>query len=445
MTNLCSLEEHFCLELTDELREWFTAGPPLDEKLFEFHQKVTLEELLDLEKGVEKNIQIWPGFLPPDTLPLLSNGLGDWLLLRVLPSGEISEVICWRHSGGDWVPWGRTLAEALLFDTIRQQQGVAQEDTRQIDKSEPAMLWCLENLPLDSTQESNLLYEITKSRLVATPKVSDPVCYPTQNPIVPDLWELLVDYRLCEVVARRDLCQYYLNSPLRERAHLTDAQKLNVSWRPDFIQWLSDTRTIPEEKRSLLQEYYNLGEDELFNQDWEKVRDLLHPLVQKRGDLMWVLNLAGWQAEVLHQPDQAIMYYYQAIKASSFTDESVRFRMNWTEESFWKFPAARLYSYAKVVPEALKKDDYLQILWEQDISNLPNTVARYWFEKGVQCKRKGEYWQAYQNFYKAGWDVEHSTLQMFPTILQELSVCANNSGGRGLARLAEMYHQALVS
>ncbi len=61
------------------------------------------------------------GFMLPDTLPILGNGYGDWLCMRVNADNTAGEVVHWYHGGGDWMPWGRNPAEAIAFDRLRQR------------------------------------------------------------------------------------------------------------------------------------------------------------------------------------------------------------------------------------------------------------------------------------------------------------------------------------
>ena len=56
----------------------------------------------------------------PDTLPIIGNDYGDWLCLRIARDGTLAELIHWSHCGGDWLPYGRNLAEGLLYDAAQR-------------------------------------------------------------------------------------------------------------------------------------------------------------------------------------------------------------------------------------------------------------------------------------------------------------------------------------
>ena len=105
------IENRYSLRLSDDVRAW------LDEQVWhesggaEFCRAQTPEQLLDPPPGT-----IWAGFMLPDTLPIIGNDYGDWLCLRIAADGTVSELVQWSHGGGDWIPYGNTLAEGLLYD-----------------------------------------------------------------------------------------------------------------------------------------------------------------------------------------------------------------------------------------------------------------------------------------------------------------------------------------
>ncbi len=56
----------------------------------------------------------------PDTLPLIGNEYGDWLCVRVDEDNRFGELVHWYHGGGDWIPVGKSIAEAVLHDIVDQ-------------------------------------------------------------------------------------------------------------------------------------------------------------------------------------------------------------------------------------------------------------------------------------------------------------------------------------
>ncbi len=63
----------------------------------------------------------------PDTLPIVTNDYGDWWCARVNEHNEISEVTQWSHGGGDWLPIGKSMAQAALWDYVQHWRGPAIE------------------------------------------------------------------------------------------------------------------------------------------------------------------------------------------------------------------------------------------------------------------------------------------------------------------------------
>jgi hypothetical protein len=67
-------------------------------------------ELLELGFGVE---------MPPNLLPLVGNGAGDYLCIRWTFDGKIIDVVQWLHDELELLPLGRNITEALLLDYVR--------------------------------------------------------------------------------------------------------------------------------------------------------------------------------------------------------------------------------------------------------------------------------------------------------------------------------------
>ncbi|MEM9827997.1 MAG: SMI1/KNR4 family protein [Planctomycetota bacterium] len=62
------------------------------------------------------NESLWPGLMGCHLLPLVGNQIGDYLCVRVDDFGNASSIVHWYHGGGDWLPWGKDLAEALVVE-----------------------------------------------------------------------------------------------------------------------------------------------------------------------------------------------------------------------------------------------------------------------------------------------------------------------------------------
>ena len=103
----CALSDRYRFTLSADLVDWFAREIWLRDQGGEFDQPVSPSELL-----CETPDFIWPGFMLPDSLPLVGNRYGDWLCLRVGADNSVAEVIHWYHGGGDWMKLSRLIASA---------------------------------------------------------------------------------------------------------------------------------------------------------------------------------------------------------------------------------------------------------------------------------------------------------------------------------------------
>ncbi len=151
------LSERYRCPLSPALADWFDQGIWKLEGLGEYREPVSPEMLL--ESAPET---IWPGLMNCDLLPLLGNRAGDWLCAKVDEDNRFSTIVQWYHGGGDWIPWGRDLSEAILFDALvervaqsitghsRRRHAVPAEATRPLDRAvhdDPFLEWALSHVP----------------------------------------------------------------------------------------------------------------------------------------------------------------------------------------------------------------------------------------------------------------------------------------------------------
>ncbi len=116
------LAERYSLRLNDHWQQWFDSSAERPFLMGPFQTPVAVEELL-----TDAPADLWPGFMLPDTLPVVTNDYGDWWCVRVDQHDQISEVIQWSHGGGDWLPVGQSLAQAALWDYVQHWRGPAIE------------------------------------------------------------------------------------------------------------------------------------------------------------------------------------------------------------------------------------------------------------------------------------------------------------------------------
>jgi hypothetical protein len=94
-----AIAERYALTLSADWAEWFDEVAVGELRGGEYCEPVHPSELLSATPEV-----IWPGLMPPDLMPVVGNGMGDWLCARVGPESTIREVVHWYHGGGDRLP-----------------------------------------------------------------------------------------------------------------------------------------------------------------------------------------------------------------------------------------------------------------------------------------------------------------------------------------------------
>ena len=75
------------LSLNDSWQAWFNNDCDDIALPGSFRAPLSIDRLL-----AEAPLEIWPGFMLPDTLPLISNRYGDWICVRVESDGSITRL-----------------------------------------------------------------------------------------------------------------------------------------------------------------------------------------------------------------------------------------------------------------------------------------------------------------------------------------------------------------
>jgi hypothetical protein len=127
--------------LSADWAEWFDEIAVGELRGGEYCEPVHPSELLSATPEV-----IWPGLMPPDLMPVVGNGMGDWLCARVGPESTIRELVHWYHGGGDRLPFGKTLAETFVFDALRRRLPGSRRRL-----AIPAEEWATESLSADES------------------------------------------------------------------------------------------------------------------------------------------------------------------------------------------------------------------------------------------------------------------------------------------------------
>lgn len=415
------LADHYGLRLPDDLRAW------LDDEVWrlaggaEFGQPQSPDQLIDPDGS------IWGGFMLPDTLPIVGNDYGDWLCLRVAADGSIHEVLHWSHGGGDWIPYGRSLAEALVYDAASRILYNRKPEFTE-PEAPPEEVFRLAQWALSFANNGR-------------GKVEPFWRQKTRNE---EILAQLVTAKVAEPVARRDLCLAALGNQLRREGSPRLAGTLGVAWEPDFVSWQFDSGLIDSAARPTLEKHFGAALAEFGAQDWAAAeREALY-VTRQRQDLGWALEIAGWAAERRGDLDAAIGLYDLGINAPIFSDDAVRFRSQWFEPGYGKFAAFRLAQLAEHVPAQIAEREYVQLFLSNDADTLRQRLRDYWFAQAEEAERRGDLPAAYRALYSAGWDCGLPTLDEYGPLLERLAAIATALGSPSLAQLAKAHRRSLL-
>jgi hypothetical protein len=415
------IEQHYRFQLPSDLVSWFDDGIWQSPGSSEFRYALAPEQFIEPPEGT-----IWAGFMLPDTLPLVGNQYGDWLCMRVAPEGRVSEILCWNHGGGDWIPYGQTLPEALLYDAYAvYQRGEASHGGRLTigDRCCGRIQWACDWI----ARANHKLCQPLNEQLLIQPTARD----------------RLLGAGVAEVVIRRDRMLEFLDSPLKSCSDPELAQHMDVVWDPEFIRWIFDTDLISSAARGELSRLLNQPLDSLLSQDWASAEREAHAVIRLRQDLGWPFDIAGWAAERCGEIQQAIGLYAQGVQTSLFADECVRFRTHWFPEGLGKFAAARLEHWRDELPSVLRDNPYLHLFWENDPESLRTRLRLYWLEQARKYFRSSQYMHALHCYYRAGWDYGSSDLDAYAEILDGIDASATASGSTALANVVRTHRRAL--
>ncbi len=246
------IADRYRCTLSKELADWFDREIWKRVGRSEYHAPLNPELLLTAAPEA-----IWPGLMTCDLLPLIGNTVGDWLCVRVDENNVAAEIVQWYHGGGDWIPWGNNLAEAMVFDSLidrlpgqSRRHAIPAEDPRPDgDASDPAtdpiLDWALQHLP---------------------PSVAVAFDVATHES---DVAQILLDANVAEIAVR---CELVLSALMRPERNFEQLLRADPSLSPiELAEWSFDTDRIPDHKRRLLQQ---LGASFGGRQDWDAAADL---------------------------------------------------------------------------------------------------------------------------------------------------------------------------
>jgi hypothetical protein len=212
-----------------------------------------------------------------------------------------------------------------------------------------------------------------------------------------------------------------------------------------MVRWIFDANEVPPPRRQELCELLSLHSDLSRYQNWDQAAELARTIVGTRADIGWAYDILGWSLERSGRLEEAIDCYFQGCFASVFSDQSITVRTHWYDERFRKFSAARLYHHYDRLPESLKQNDYLKLLWFSPLREGRSEIRRYWMSKGDAEMKAGEPAAAYESYYRAGWDVGSHELPAYREILEGLIAAAEGAGWRARAAVAGLHLKCLLS
>ena len=364
--------------------QWFDGAMADCQGHQEFHAPVDIEDLLG-------NIPqcIWPILMPCDLLPVVGNNAGDYLCLRIDSHNRIAEVVHWYHGGGDWIPWGKTLPEAIVFDLI------------------------VARLPGPS-----------KGHAVTA---EDPRPHGTRDPHSSDR---LLDWAI-EWVAPE------VRSLARDAAKITDGFADEVTAK-HWLEVLSKHRIAVE--AIALQKIQSVILDPSAKIDWKKAQSVALGVLAQRQDLAWVSNVAGDAASYLGTVADAQRFYRESLGSSNFSDQSVRLGMRWDTKCCLKYAAMRLLDLQG--HDGLDEMCKIYCVTQQDppsSQSIHERVKRYWLAESVRYEQRGDLPRAIRCTMQAGWDVGLDSMAPYRPILERIVTLTESANQPARAEVARTH------
>lgn len=388
--------EFYGLQLTDLWQRWFDQS---DLSLLlpgSFCHTVAVDSLCN-----HCPASIWAGLMQPDTLPLLGNGYGDWICVRINQQNCLGELIHWYHGGGDWIPVGSTISQAIVHDAIDSFRPKHKQMLRGASESTPAYM--------SRSPDSSSLRDFTS---LLSERLGDS----NSAILAQDAWQILQDRGYVSAV------EHLVGCPLAADASIGDLIEhyLNQAL-PDFSRPLS----------------------ELPHEIWQVIGELCRSVTERRSDLGWSYALFGLSQQYAGQFELARETLFAGRTASAFSDQSVRFRTHRFQQRFAKFSIAQLASENFQLLDEQAADPYLNLILNCPPNQLIQSVHRYWEERASQAESLGDHQAAYEYWYRAGWDLGVVQLSDYHKILESMARAAQAAGWHGRAKVASIHLNCL--
>ncbi len=347
-----------------------------------------------------------------DLLPLLTNGIGDWLCARVGADSSIVEVVHWYHGGGDYMPYGSDLAQAITFANLadrfpwkRRDHAIPAQPAK-VDSnwSSGISRWALQFLPDELANE-------LRSHLADQPWVD----HLLEHGVA---WEGIQCERVLSLV----------DNELRSRLQPSHVNHLDLNWDREVVRWMFDPQTIPEPWVGRLPVQVSRGEE--LDRRWQQAGEICHEVLERRSDLAWAWDIYGWSCHRRGDQAGAINAFAHSAQTSVFSDQSIRFRTHFDSTRFAKFSVARLAD--------LDATNHLDPRYCSALAGVAQPawrrgVTSYWND---QASTSTSHESRYDLYFRGGWDVGCESMRDYHYQLSQLVVEAQASGQAARAEVA---------
>lgn len=435
------IADRYQVELTEPWKNWFDHDSSNVPLAGEFRQSTQHDLLLDRAPAI-----IWPGLMLPDTLPIIGNEYGDWICVRVDQHNQFGELNHWYHGGGDWIPVGHSIAEAVLHDAVDQFRPRSGQVLRgAVESTAPNHLQeVVERLNDERLQVwlHAALVQSSEDR-EALQRIMEALSKQNYSAAI----GTLATSKWLNAATSCDQIEFALQVPLRSLADDELWKRLGMNYEPDFVRWLFDLQRIPNEALHQIQEaLHALGRPPVQQavQDWLKAESLALEVLEDRVDLAWAVDIAGWAAQRRGDFSKACQIYFDGRFASAFSNQSVRLRSHGFDSQFGKVALAELWNLREYLSAEQRDDGYVQKVWQTPARLLQREIQEFWMNAGNTAMREGNYTTAYESFYRAGWDLGAQRMTDYIDILGRLIESADAAGWRARAAVAAT-HLACLS
>ncbi|KAA5540228.1 SMI1/KNR4 family protein [Roseiconus nitratireducens] len=421
------IQARYECQLSDDLIAWFddAAWQLADgQSSGEFCFAVPPEQLL-----CDAPPAIWPALMPCDFLPVLGNDMGDWLCIRVGDDGSTDQIIHWYHGGGDWIPWGNSLSQAILFDQVRGRlpgsRGHAVAPLKTESTSDPA-------------GGDRRLAEWAIGRLSATTRTAAKAVATLQELSGYELANALLEQHWCEPAVR---CQMIIDALANRWLTPEQIQSWQLDDADQVQQWLFDNRRIAPERLSQIASQHGISVDQLLaDQSWADVAMHCRHVVQSAPELSWGYELLGYSHEREGEIEQAIELYRRGLNCSVFTDQTVRVRTHGFDAGGQKFSATRLQAIG-YRPAGEFEREYLQRLGFDDTDRRREAVQSFFSDLAAEAERQGDPGRAHRLWCRAGWDLGAEPMTAFAELLSRTTAAAKDAGRPAMGAVAATHRE----